>query len=130
MPLATITEAGKEILLLDYRGCNEHQMLQLLSEAKEWLEQQEQPSLLLSVFNDHNYATGAFMKMVVSNNQQLDKKIKKQAVVGLNAVKKMILKGFNYLIKRNVRAFDTQPQAIAFLLDEDTTDRDLPEYLH
>lgn len=130
MPLATITEAGKEILLLDYRGCNEHQMLQLLSEAKEWLEQQEQPSLLLSVFNDHNYATGAFMKMVVSSNQQLDKKIKKQAVVGLNAVKKMILKGFNYLIKRNVRAFDTQPQAIAFLLDEDTTDRDLPEYLH
>ncbi|MBS1558982.1 MAG: hypothetical protein JST69_09680 [Bacteroidetes bacterium] len=130
MPLVKITEAGKEILLLDYRGCNEHQMLQLLSEAKEWLEQQERPQLVLSVFNEHNFATAAFMKTVVAYNQQLDKKIEKQAVVGLNGVKKMILKGFNFLIKRNVRGFDAQQEAIAFLLDKQSTDRDLPEYLH
>ena len=53
----------------------------------------------------------------------------KQAVVGLDPVKKLILKGYNFLVKRNIRAFDTREEAITFLLNEHTTDRDVPDYL-
>ena len=55
--------------------------------------------------------------------------IEKQAIVGLNETKKIILKGFNLSIDRNVRAFHTKEEAISFLVDESTTDKDVPDHL-
>jgi hypothetical protein len=51
------------------------------------------------------------------------------ALVGLNETKKLILKGYNHNFQRNFKVFETRDEAVRFLLDEKTTDKDFPEYL-
>jgi hypothetical protein len=124
-----IVEKNKEILVLDFSDCREETMLEIVEDAKNILLAGEKASLLLSIYNDKSFATPKFMNAVTQANLKAIHCIDKQAVVGLNKAKKMILKGFNFFFKRNMRAFDTKESAIQFLIDDSTTDRDIPDYL-
>jgi hypothetical protein len=122
-----IDKDSKTLFVIDYSNCKEAEMLSGEAELKERIIQINKPILLISVFNDQAYITPTFMRTAERDNVELAHLLEKQAVVGLNPVKKMILKGFNLLLRRNVRNFESVEEAMAFLLDSKTTDRDYKE---
>jgi hypothetical protein len=122
-----IDKEGKTLLVIDYSNCKEAEMLSGEAELKERILQINKPILLISVFNDQAYVTPTFMRTAERDNVELSHLLEKQAVVGLNPIKKMILKGFNLLMRRNVRNFESVEEAMEFLLDSTTTDRDFKD---
>jgi hypothetical protein len=105
---------NKEILIVDYSGCREIEMMVLLS--------------VISIY-DGTRVTVKYMDCVRKMTPEVLHLVEKQAVVGLDPIKKTILMGYNYLFERNIRAFDTKEEAIDFVVDETTTDRDVPDHL-
>lgn len=119
-----ITRENKEIFIIDYSDCKESEMITLVSELKRQIFEDNKPVLILSIFNDKCYATPKFVRRAEQETREVMRLIKKQAMVGVNETKKMILKGYNFLFRKNIRVFDTNDAAIEFLLDEKTTDSD------
>src|SRR5579871_5454883 len=126
--ISKVSMNNREILVVDYSNKSEKQMLDLVMEAKKAILADNRPVLLLSIYNDKSYATPKFMMALRQETPEVLHLIRNQAVVGLNATKKMILKGYNFLFRRNIRAFDTADEAIKFLADATKTDKDIPEY--
>jgi len=122
-----IDKEGKTVFVIDYSNCKEAEMLAGEAELKERVLHLNKPILLISVFNEYAYVTPSFMRAAERDNVDLGHLLEKQAVVGLNPIKKMILKGFNLLMRRNVRNFESVDEAMEFLLDATTTDRDFQE---
>jgi len=100
----TIVRNNKEILTIDFSDCDENQMVGLVGETVKILAAKNKPQLMLSIYNDKAYATPKFMNAVRAETAKFIPLIEKQAMVGLNETKKIILEGFNLSIDRNVRA--------------------------
>lgn len=116
------------ILEIDYSGCNESGMINLLHQAAIIGITDNRPYLVLSVLNKKNFLTPAFMKEVKEVVKQNLHLIEKQAIVGLTQTQRIIVMGLNIFVQRNFKVFDTKEEAVRFLLDKDSTDTDLPEY--
>ena len=119
-----IVRSDKTILIVDYTNRTESQMMQIITSLKEKIMEKSKPVLILSIFNDKSYITQGFMRTVERESAAVINLVDKQAVVGLNSTKKLILKGYNFLFKRNIQNFETKEEALKFLLDETTTDKD------
>jgi len=103
-------------------------MISLVEEGAQILLASNKPLLLLSIYNDQVYATPKFMNVVREETAKFIHMLEKQAIVGLSDTKKIILNGYNLSFKRNVRSFNSK-EAISFLIDDFTTDRDVPDHL-
>lgn len=128
MALRTITYKNKIVIILDFRGCKEHEMIDIVMEAKEKIKTLNTSVLLLSIYSTKNFITPKFMGVVEEQSTEMLHLLDKQAIVGLTPVQKLILKGYNFLLKRNIQNFDTEESALSFLLDPTTTDKDFKIY--
>jgi hypothetical protein len=117
---------GKEILIIDYSGLNVDGMVALVAKLGKMIEAGGTAVLLLSIFTDANYATAKFMRQTEKETAKVNHLLAKQAIVGLNAPKRMILKGYNLLFDRNIKSFDNMEGALDFLADDSTTDKGNP----
>jgi hypothetical protein len=61
------------------------------------------------------------MRNVEKVTEELKHLFIKQAVIGLSPVKKMILKGYNLLFSLNVQNFDSEEEALKYILDESSS---------
>lgn len=111
-----ITIQAKEILRLDYSGLKEAGMIALFDEAKEILEARQAPILALSIFNEKNFVTPAFVRHMENNLVLFEPLIRKNAVVGLSQVQLWILAGINLWYKSRIHPFKSEAEAIDFLL--------------
>lgn len=91
-------------------------MVELLHEAKKMMLEKSLKCCLISVFNDKNFATPLFMREAEKVASNVDHLIQHQAIVGLNSTKKIILKGFNLLLNRDYKSFDSMEEALQHLL--------------
>lgn len=128
MALRTMTHGNKIVLILDYRGYKEAEMIDVIMHAKAKIKELNEPVLVLSVYNEKNFVTPKFMRIVEEQSTEVIHLLDKQAIVGLTPVKKLILKGYNFLLKRNIQNFDTEESALDFLLNPSTTDKDFKTY--
>lgn len=119
-----ITRNNKEIVIIDYSDCKEAEMIDLLSELKRQLLSHNKPIILLSIFNSKSFATPNFMREARVATHETIHLLEKRAMVGLSETKKMILKGYNFLFNTNIKTFNTIEEAMEFLLDDHTTDKD------
>lgn len=117
-------------MIVDYSGCREEEMIQIVLVLKDRLIAENKHRLLLSIYGEGTRITTKFMDYVREGTPSVLPLLDKQAIVGLNLVKRMILKGYNFLFKRNIRDFDTVEEAIDFLVSDETTDRDIPDYMN
>jgi len=117
-----IAKGNTEIFVVDYSDCKESEMIEIVIEVKKQVISGKEPVCILSIYNDKSYVTAAFMRQVENETREALPFIKKQAITGLNDTKRMILKGYNFLFRKNIQAFDTREQAFEFLADESTTD--------
>jgi hypothetical protein len=128
MALKVVMHDQQTIIVLDYRNSKEHEMIDIVTQAKERILELKDPVKVLSIFNDKNFVTPKFMKAAEEQSAQVMHLIDKQSIVGLTPVKKLILKGYNFLFKRNIQNFDTEQEALDFLLNPNTTDKDFTIY--
>jgi hypothetical protein len=98
-------------------------MIEAVEALQRLVQERNQKFLIMSVFNDKNYATPRFMRTAESVALSVLPLIDKQAIVGLNFTKQLILKGFNLLLKRNIPHFGSEEEAMAFLLNDTTSDK-------
>ena len=122
----TLRQDADEILVIDYTGCKEAQMIQLITKFRELIQTHSKPVLILSIFDDDTYATPAFMRHAELETGEVIRLIEKAAFVGLSQTKKIILQGFNVLFGRSFQTFDTQEEAIRYLVDRSTSDKKSP----
>lgn len=120
--IENIIRDGKEIYVIDYSDCREEEMIALISELKTRIETGGRVVHVLSIFNDRCYATPKFMKYAEQNTSATFHLITKQAMTGLNDTKRLILKGYNFMFRKDIQAFDSREAAMKFLLDDTTSD--------
>ncbi len=98
--LKKIVHKNKEILIIDYSNCKEQGMIELATAAKELILRENKNVLLLSIYNDKNYATPKFVRHIEKELRAAEPLIVKNAVTGISAVQQWIVKGINLWYKR------------------------------
>ena len=104
-------------MVVDFSDLKEHEMIQLVTESRTKLLEEQRPQRLLVLLNDNNFVTGKVMRHIESEKKEALLYSIKQAIVGLSKPQRMILKGYNVIFKRDVRVFETQEQAIKYLVE-------------
>ena len=117
-PLRKIVQDGCEILVIDFSNLKEDQMITLLSDSRRLLIEEKRPQKLLAIFNHKNYITGKVLRHFETDQLEAINYSAKLVVVGLSTTQKMILKGYNAIFNRAIKSFDTQEDAMRFLLDD------------
>ncbi len=114
--LKTITYKTKEILEIDYSDLKEPGMLTLISDAKRLIEEQQQPVLVLSIFNDKNFVSPKFVRHAESEIKSVEHLIAKNTIVGLSSIQLWIVKGINRWHKSQLHPFNSIDDALEFLI--------------
>lgn len=116
MPVTTFIYQNKTILHVDCRGVtSQPEMLVLVNELKSFLDGKSEKILVLTD------VTGAYMgldlmKELKGMNKYLEEKIEKDAILGLDAFKMILVNGWNKISALQVRAFNDQDRALAYLV--------------
>ena len=114
--LKTIKYKTKEILEIDYSDLKEAGMITLISDAKRLILEQQKPVLLLSIFNNKNFASPKFVRHIETELKVAEHLIKKNAIVGLSSIQLWIVKGINRWHKRQLHPFNSKDDALEFLV--------------
>jgi hypothetical protein len=115
-PIRKIARDQDEIMVIDYANLNEAEMISVASQAKQAILINNKPVLVMTVFNNKSYITSTFMRHSERETKEVIHLVQNVAFVGLSPVKKMILRGYNFLFQRNFLAFDSEEEALAHLL--------------
>lgn len=110
---------GREVLMVDYSDCNQEAMIALATQLCELALAENKDSLVLNIFNNKNFITPKVMRHFEDVTNRTIHLVDKMAIVGLSPTKKVILKGYNLLFKRDFKAFNTREEAIIYLMDDD-----------
>src|SRR5437879_4213628 len=107
---------GKDIIWVDYEGCKtSDQMIQVFDDAINFLIKRNESSLVLTNFKD-TFITSPFLRHVEHEAPRVAHLIKRRVFVGMNMPKKMILKGIYQSPNLDHLAFDSEQEAIEFLI--------------
>ena len=108
----TFTEyRGKQIVMVDYRGCKEDEMISILLEGEKTLAQRGGKYLILYDVTD-TFLTPEYMKVSKEVAKRSTHLTDKAAIVGVKGAKMVILKGLNlFLGDKSIKPFDTVEEA-------------------
>jgi hypothetical protein len=110
---------SKEILIADVSDLKKDEMITLLKQFRDKIIADSVPRFILAVFNDRSYITPKFMEVVYQYRlDEVRPLLLKQAILGLNQPKMMILKGFNLFLNRDLKPFKTKEEALEYLVRE------------
>lgn len=112
-----ISVQGRVILCIDYTGLREAGMIALGTEATHAILAETEPQCILTCFSN-TYVTPAFVRHMERNAELVRHLILRNALVGLNRPKMMILKGFNLVARTDFKPFASEAEALAYLLGE------------
>jgi hypothetical protein len=113
--LYTIQHNGKEVLILDYSGLRELEMISLLDAAISLVLKNNKPVLVLSILKK-NYITPVFMRHFEKHMPSVEGFSEKNAITGLSQVQLWILKAVNLWYKKEIHHFDTVEEAQDYLV--------------
>ncbi len=106
---------GREIFCIDYANLKEAAMLALVEQARQVITTPPKKKLVLTNFSNC-FVTPRFVRHLESVTPEVNPWIERNALVGLNKPKMMILKGFNLLLGTDYRAFSSEHEALEYLL--------------
>ena len=113
-----INYKGNEIFVIDYSGCNENEMIEILYEAKRILLQENKKVLILDIVGKRNYVTPKYINVLKKEMKFVEPFILKNAVVGLSDVQVWILKGINLWAKTKIVHFKSKEEALEYLVSD------------
>lgn len=111
-----IRHKEKEAISVDYSDCKEDDMILLLTKARDLILTENKEVLVLSIFNSKNFVTPKFMRHLEKELSTVEKLIHKNAIIGLSKTQLWILKGVNLWYKKKIYHFDSEAQALDFLV--------------
>jgi len=114
--LKNIIYKDKEILVIDYSGCKEAAMIEIIFAAKDLILRENKSVLVLSTFNNKNYASPRFIRTVEKELREVEHLISKNAITGISEVQRWIVKGINIWYKRQLHPFDSIDKALDYLV--------------
>lgn len=110
--------SNKEIIIVDYSNCNEGEMIELVVKLGGFLQSRNKPARILAIYDARNFLTPKYMRQAERTTSETIHLINKIAFIGLSTPRQMILKGYNYLFKKNFKSFQLQEDALVYLVDD------------
>lgn len=118
MELKVITHNRKQVLFIDYTQCkSQEEMIALMERAVHYYKKSPGNLRILSDFTDA-YGGIEFMSKLKSYGKELGQKTEKSAVIGIDGLKEILLKGYNVVSKKQVVPFRNKIQALNYLTSE------------
>ncbi len=117
MSFSYITYKGKKILYVDYTQCKTTEdMLKVLESVKREYETTTHMFITVNDFRG-TYGSSEFMKRASQLGKEVfDKRTLKTTVLGITGIKKILLNGYNSLVKTKLIPFDTKEEALEYLV--------------
>ncbi len=112
-----ITHKGREILYFDQRGLSGKELLENIKNCDQFIKNYNgAEALTLANFMD-TYADEEVMNYLKSEESlEINKKVKKAAVVGITGIKKILLNAYNTFTGGKYKAFDSEEDAEEYLI--------------
>lgn len=116
------TYKGKRIIRINYAGLGgkegEEYTLQVLDKVHDFVLKAGK-NLLILVDVEDAYATSKIVAKLKSNVKSEGKLIKKEAILGLNKAKTILLNSINMFAKTGLKPFNTEKEALKWLIKDD-----------
>ncbi len=107
---------GKRILYLDCRGLKEDGTLAILDEAADILKPMSSSIPVLANVQGTMLTTAFMEKMKKLAQEVYIGKVDKAGIVGVDGLKKVLLNSYNILLRRDMKAFETEADALDWLI--------------
>jgi hypothetical protein len=115
MALTWIEYRGHKILYNDFRGLTEAQMTQQLDDELALLK--AQPKKVRMLVDVTNSATGpGFMARAKALASQIDAHVERQAILGIDGIKAILLRAFNAMGSGTLAPFANEEAAKEYLI--------------
>lgn len=114
--LRKITINGKDIILADYSGLKQEEMIALTEKHTAWVLAEAKESYFIANYVN-TYGSPEYMKAAYEFTQATKPFIPKGAFLGITGAKIGLLKAITFFMKANFRACDDEEEAIRFLVD-------------
>jgi hypothetical protein len=106
---------GKEIILADYSGLKEMEMIALTNRHRDLVVQEGKESLFVANY-ENTYGTAGYMKAAHEFTKATKPFISRGAFLGVTGPKVALLKGVTYFLKVDFKSFDNEQDALDFLV--------------
>ena len=113
--LRRISYKGKEILLVDYRGLKEPDLIALTNKHRDIVVSEGKESLFVANY-ENTFGTPGYMLAAQEFTKATKPFIKRGAFLGINAQKASLLKGITYFLKVDFKSFNSEQEALDFLV--------------
>jgi hypothetical protein len=117
MAVSYITHKNKKILFIEYKECKTiEDTLHVLDEIKEEFFKTSGVWLTLHDFSS-GYGSAEFMKKANQYAKEYyNSRPARNAVIGASGMKKVLLQGYNLVVKDKIVPFDTMEEALDYLV--------------
>lgn len=104
---------GQEVVVSDYRGLSEEEMLKMLSALKDLiLTEKPKARLIHGLKGDTPMAVRIFLRKMGPEIKHVPSKV---AIVGLATTQRLLLQSYNRLIGEKMKFYDTEEEALSYL---------------
>jgi len=117
MGVSFIQHKGKKILLVDYTRCNTVQdTINVLEEVRRVYLNSNESYYSLNDFTNAP-SNNEYMELAKKYGKELfDARTIKNAAVGINGIKKILLSAYNLTVKNKLIPFDTREEALEYIV--------------
>lgn len=118
MGISYIQHKGKKIMFIDYSQCKTiEQTLDVLEQVRKEYEKTDGQLLTLNNF-EGAFGSSEYMKKASQYGKEIfNKKTAKNAALGVTGIKKILLQGYNTIVKDKIKPFDSKEEALDYLAE-------------
>jgi hypothetical protein len=117
MSVSYINYKGKKVLFADYTKCkNTQDMLIVLEETKKEFEKSNQMILIIDDFTGNTGSIEFMQRAKQLGKEIFDNRTSKAACLGITGIKKILLNGYNTIVKNKLVPFETKEEALEYLV--------------
>jgi hypothetical protein len=106
-----IEHKGKQIILIDMANCVENDVLAIIEAAKKIIRAQPEKSVLTITDVTHTRYNAAVVMAMQQYTRENKRFVKAAAVIGVNAIKKIIFNKILEFSERDMKAFEDANKA-------------------
>ena len=116
MSVEILKEGNNSIVYVNHQGLSGSKLISNFAEANKILINGGQDQLLLTDFRNASLSKEVIDYIKSDETKAASGNCKKQAIVGITGIKKMILNVYNGMTKANMKIFNTFEEAKEYLL--------------
>ncbi len=117
MPTNFISHQGHQIIFIDYSSCKtKDELISTLKDAEIFVKKVPGKALTLSDFTGTHGSSEFMSEAKRAGRETFDSKVEKAATIGITGIKKVLLSGYNLVVKNKISAFETKDKALEYLV--------------